>query len=108
MAIGMRRGRRELLRSGERPELFDTTEPDSVSFSKSPVDGSGLGHTHLGAADEGGSIPRRSVAVSDEAARAESLLDGSPEDPTIGSGIGKTVENVYSNAGTATAPCYPQ
>jgi hypothetical protein len=52
MTIGTRLGREGHLRSGEGPELFDAADADSVGFAEGSIDGSSLGHTHLGASDE--------------------------------------------------------
>src|SRR5208282_562981 len=34
-----------------KPEFFNRTEPDSVRFAQSAIDGSSLGNAHLGSAD---------------------------------------------------------
>src|SRR5208283_3841918 len=83
----MRRGGEGFLRCRERSELFDTTEPDSVSFSEGPVNGSRFGDTHLGSTDEGRSVGRIGVAVTDEAPRVGPLINDSSKYPAIGSGI---------------------
>jgi len=84
----MRRGRGRLLRSRERPEFFDTAEADSVGFSESPVDGSRLGDTHLGAADQGRRVGGIGVAITDESLRAAGLENCCAEDPAARKGVG--------------------
>src|SRR4029077_9394987 len=39
-------------RFGERPNLFDRADADAVGLSQGAVDSPGLGHPHLGAADQ--------------------------------------------------------
>jgi hypothetical protein len=84
----MRRGREGPLRSRERPELLNTAEPDSVGFSESPVDGSRLGDTHLGAADQGRRVGRIGIAVTNETFRARRFENCRAEDPAARDRIG--------------------
>ena len=67
---------------GEASELFDRAQADPISLAESAIDGAGLRHAHLGAADQRRHIRWISVAIANEAARATTLVDGSPEDPT--------------------------
>jgi hypothetical protein len=69
------------LLSREGTELFDTAEPDSVGFSESPVDGSGFGHTHFGAADQRRRVGGIGVAITNETLRPGRFVNGGPKNP---------------------------
>ena len=84
----MRRGREGLLRSRERPELFDTAEAYPVSFSESPVDGSRLGDTHFGTTDQQGRIKWIGITLANKPLRAAGLENCCTEDPAAGERIG--------------------
>jgi hypothetical protein len=105
MTIVTRPGRDRHLRSGERPELFDTTESDSVGFSESAVDGSRLGDSHLGAADQGRRVKGTGVSVTDEAFGVRSMINRRFEDPVISERVGRILlkSRVYTCATLATS-----
>jgi hypothetical protein len=77
------------LESRERSQLFDTAEADSVSFSKSAVDGSSFGDSHFGAADKGRDIEGIGIPVTDETLRSRFPIDGRFENPAARIGITK-------------------
>ena len=51
----------------KRPDFLDRANADPVGLAQGAIDGSRLGHTHLGATDERGDIGRVGVAVAHEA-----------------------------------------
>src|SRR5271170_1343118 len=106
MAIRMRRGGEGLLRCGERSELFDTAEPDSVSFSEGPVNGSRFGNTHLGAANHGGCVGGVGIAVADEAFRATGRVHSSLKNPSTGDGIALSLLQYRTNSEASSARSY--
>src|SRR5271155_18420 len=99
MAIRMRRGGEGHLRCRERSELFDTAEPDSVSFSEGPVNGSRFGDTHFGSPHEGRRVRWIGIAVADKAPRICTFVDDSSKYPAIGCGIRKPFLQGCPNSG---------
>ena len=53
-------------RSGETAYFFDRAEANAVGLAECAVDGSGLGDSHLGAADKRGDIGRVGVTIAGE------------------------------------------
>jgi hypothetical protein len=83
--------RRELLRFfwglrglGQRTDLLDRADPDSISFAESAIDSASLGHAHFGAMNKERDIGRVGVAVTNESLACARFVDGSLERiPTI-------------------------
>jgi hypothetical protein len=51
----------------KRPNLLDRADTDAIGLAQGPVDRPRLGHSHLGAVDQGRHIGRIGVAVAVEA-----------------------------------------
>jgi hypothetical protein len=108
------RGRRVLIRSVSArrsrrpPEFLDRAEADAVGFAESTVDGAGLSHTHLGAANKWRDIRGVSIAIANEAPRSGGLIDGGPKNPTAGRRVGQATLNDCVDPGTPSPLSYPQ
>jgi hypothetical protein len=96
------------LRSGERPELFDAAEPDSVGFAESSIDGSSLGDSHFATTDQGRCIGGIGIAVTDESLRAVRLEDRCAEDPAFDSWITQLLLDNCSDSSAAVALSYAE
>jgi len=53
--------------TSEGTDLLDRADADAVGLAEGAIDCPGLGHAHLGAADERGDVRRVGVAIADEA-----------------------------------------
>jgi hypothetical protein len=82
-------------------KFFDRTKTDPVGLAQGPVDGPGLGHPHLGAADDGVDIGRISVAVANEALGARRFVDRGLENPAADGGITELREGLGPDTGAA-------
>src|SRR5258708_3119217 len=76
-------------RVSQPAQLMERTEPDSVSLTKSPIDGSRLSHSHLRATNQRRSICGVGVAIADKPPRFTGLVHRCLEDPATGSDIRK-------------------
>ena len=97
----MRRGRGRHWRSGERRELLNTAEPDSIGFSESSVDGSGFGDTHFGATDEGRRVRGIGVAIPDESTLTAGLVNYCLKHPAFDPWITELLFDNCSDPGAA-------
>src|SRR5208282_804989 len=88
VVIAVRALWRKLLDSGRNgSDFLDRAEADTISLAQGAVDGSCLGHAHLGPANKRRDIGRIGVAVADEVLRFR-FVDGCFEDPAALFGIG--------------------
>jgi hypothetical protein len=98
-----RRGREGHLRSGERPELFDTAEADSISLSEGPVNCPRLGNPHFGATDEGRRVRGIGITVTYESVLATGPIDCCLEHPAFNPWVTELLLDHRSDSGTAVA-----
>jgi hypothetical protein len=82
-------------RLGKGAELFDRADADAVGLAQGPVNRSGLGHAHLGAADQGRDIRRVGVAVADKTFAIPGFKDRGFECPSFCGRIGELPEALY-------------
>jgi hypothetical protein len=75
---------------GEMPKFFNRTETNPIGLAQGPVDGASLCDSHFGAADQGRSVRRIGISVTNETLRRGALEDSCLEDPATGSDIRKT------------------
>jgi hypothetical protein len=104
----MWRAPERLLRSRKRTELFNRAEPDSIGFSESPVDGSGLGNAHFGSTDERRRVRRVGIAIADEATGSWRFVYCGPKNPTVGRRIRQSTDKSGSNATAVLGSSYSQ
>src|ERR1700723_1530825 len=83
----MRRGREGRLRSRERSQLFDTAEPNAISFSQSAIDSSRLGDAHFGTPYEWRRIRGIGISVSHKTSGISFFVNDGSKYPAIRSRI---------------------
>src|SRR5713101_5087468 len=103
MAIRLHRNHRGLRRSRERTELFDTAQAYAVGFAQSTVNGSRLGNSHFGTANQGRNVRRIGIAVTYETVLAAGLVDCCLEHPSFDPYITKLPFDSSSDPGAAVA-----
>jgi len=75
------------IRFGERADLLDRTDADTVGLAQRPVDRSGLGHPHLGAVYQRRDIGGIRIAVTDETFAGSGFENRGSENPTRPFGV---------------------
>ena len=85
---------------GPRGKFLERAEGNTISLAERPIDGAGLGHTHLGVVeDEGGDVAGMGIAVPDEAAALGGLIDRGLEDPEVLQGAAQRQDRLGMDAG---------
>jgi hypothetical protein len=79
------------------------TQADAIGLAESAVHGPGLGHPHLGPADDGGDIGRIGVPVAHEALGLGGFVDGRLEDPASSGWIAELAERLSPDTGAMLA-----
>src|SRR5512146_176595 len=90
-------------RTGQRAQLFDRTEPDTIGLAQSAIDGAGFGNTQFGTAHHLADVRRIGVAKAREPSRSPSGIHGCREYPAIGAGGAEFDQGVHLDAGAVTA-----
>ncbi len=88
---------------GKRPDFLDRADADAVGLAQGPVDRPGLGHTHLGAVDQGGDIGGIGIAVADEALAGSRFVNCCLEGPSSDGRVGEHL-NGFDIDSCASAP----
>jgi len=91
-------------RSRGTPDFFDRAEANAVGLAECAVDGSGLGDSHFGAANDYGYVRRICIAEAHESFGLCSFENGRCEDPASARRIAKFLEGFNLNAGAALSP----
>jgi hypothetical protein len=73
--------------TSEGTDLLDRADADAVGLAEGAIDCPGLGHAHLGPADERGDIGRVGVAVSDETPAGFGFVHRGCKRPALSRGV---------------------
>ena len=96
--------RRKLLnRIRNRSDFLDRADADAVGLAQGAVDGTSLGHPHLGAADERGNVGGIGVAIPNETCGLVRRENSCPKCPASACWIAEIADHLNLNANTAAS-----
>jgi hypothetical protein len=84
-------------------KFLNRAQANPIGLAEGPVDGPGLGHPHLGPADDGRDIGRIGIPIAHETLGLGRLVDGGLEDPAPHGWIAELAERLSADTGATMA-----